>query len=269
MRKKRNLNSEKASQEIISSISQCNPVSSIRAKDSDTTDPLSPFQNNREYNEIEKPVSLTCSSHITIRTRVRLTEKMVSLLLWRETIRVAFEGFSIQDYFSFNWMVEFLKGDSDIHEMRGEKSSLSCYLGYLVLLSFKDNWNPLLLKQPLDKRLVKLIAENFGDIHDRVYQSRTQYYELSKFLYFQIVDVEEIFERKSGNSVRYTSYCKGYGESGRSVRRSLTRYSYELDRDDSVNEIPEEFFSFGKSIHNQEDLYSLEQQIRRDHRGKT
>ena len=105
------------------------------------------------------------------------------------------------------------------------------------------------------------MRENFGSFSDRKYQSRRKIYNLEKFLLVKIEDVNSVFERSS-NSVRYSSYCKGYGESGRSVRKQRTRYSFELDRDDHEVE-PEEFYSFGNTIHEQEDLFEIEQLLRR------
>jgi len=104
------------------------------------------------------------------------------------------------------------------------------------------------------------VSENFGSYFDRKYQARRLIYNLEKFLLVKIEDVNSVFERSS-NTVRYSSYCKGYGESGRSVRKQRTRYSFELDRDDHEVE-PEEFYSFGNTIHEQEDLFEIEQLIR-------
>jgi len=212
--------------------------------------------------KIEKPDISSNVSHFTIRSKVKLTEKIVRLLLEVEAIRVCQEGFSIQDYFSFNWMVEYLRGDHDpIDNNSSSKTNFSVRLARIILLSFKGKWNLLLEKNPLDPRIVKWIEDNLLDKNSsRTYQSRKQYYQLSKFLEFRIVTVEDLIER-SGNSIRYTSYCKGYGESGRSVRHQRTRFSYELDRDDSPENLPEEIFSSDKYQHYQEDLFYLEEEI--------
>jgi len=250
-----------ARDKIQEEIEKLNSVHNPLVSDSDTTAPPSTNLSRRSKPRQKNLISEEFSSHFTIRSKVKLTVKMVSLLLEIESIRVASDGFTISDYFAFDWMVNFLKGNHDFHEVLGEKSSLSCYLGYIILLSFRNRWNSLMEKNYLDQELVKWIHENIGATWDRKYQSRKQNYYLSKFLEIRIVDVKDLIDR-SDNSVRYTSYCKGYGEGGRSVRHQKTRFSYELDRDDNEIELPEEFFSSSSSLHCQEDLYFLEQIFR-------
>jgi hypothetical protein len=62
----------------------------------------------------------------------------------------------------------------------------------------------------------------------RTYFSRKASFQLNKFLQVQIVPIDTLIERSKGN-VRYSSYCKGYGESSHMGRRQKTRTSAELD----------------------------------------
>jgi len=57
------------------------------------------------------------------------------------------------------------------------------------------------------------------------------------WLTIKTVDVDEIIER-TGNTERYSSYCKGYGESHPSAHYKKTGPSAELDGEST--EIPKE-----------------------------
>lgn len=229
---------------------------------SSTTAPPSTTPKQWRSTKTEKTFSLSLESHITIFAKVELSRKRVSLLLEQEIVRVCSEGLSVLDYFSFEWMLNYLVGSQSLHKVNGKKMSTVVYGAHLILLQYKDNWNLLYQKAPIHKELKETLQEIFGTLSDRKYQARKTIYDLEKFLLVKIEDVNSIIDR-SQSSVRYSSYCKGYGEGGRSARHQSTRYSYELDRDDSETE-PEEFFSFGTSIHDQEDLFYLEQLIRRE-----
>jgi hypothetical protein len=232
---------------------------------SDTTTPLSTNPKQwRKYETVESTI-LSVESHITIRPIVELSRKRISLLLEQEIVRVLSEGFNLMDYFSFEWMVNYLVGSQSIHTINGKKLSTVVYGASLILLQYRENWNLLYKKVPIHSDLKDSLERIFGKLSERKYQSRKTIYDLEKFLLFRIVDVNSVIERGQ-NTIRYTSYCKGYGESGRSVRRQSTRYSYELDRDDHETE-PEEFFSFGVSIHDQEDLFYLEQRIKTERKA--
>lgn len=229
---------------------------------SSTTTPPSTKPKQWRDNKTEKTFSLSLESHITIYTKVELSRKRVSLLLEQEIVRVLTEGFNLVDFFSFEWMMNYLIGSQSLHKINGKKMSVVVYAANLILLQYRDNWQFLYKKSQIHKKLKELLEEIFGKLSDRKYQARKTVYDLEKFLLVKIENVNSIIDR-SQNSVRYSSYCKGYGEGGRSARHQSTRYSYELDRDDSETE-PEEFFSFDLSIHNQEDLFYLEQEIRRE-----
>lgn len=226
----------------------------------DTTTPPSPNPKVVRESKTDKGLTLSIEAHLTIRPLVELSTKRISLLLEQEVVRVATEGFSLEDYFAFEWMVNYLIGSSELHKVKGKKMSTIVYCAYLILLAYRGTENRIYQKNNLLPELCSLIEEIFGSLHDRKYQGRKNIYLRDKFLLVKIEEVTSYFERSPG-SVRYSAYCKGYGEGGRSVRKQKTRYSFELDRDDN-EQLPEEFYSFWKEIHYQEDLFVLEQQIR-------
>lgn len=220
-----------------------------------------PWKSN---NKIDRAFSLTIASHITVRPKVELSRKRISLLLEQEIIRVCSEGFSLLDYFSFEWMFNYLVGNRKSLEITEKKMQLSVTLANLILLSYRDNWNLLYQTSKVNSEVLDFVENHLGKLSDQKYQSRKQIYQREKFLEVLIEDVQVIMDRSS-NSIRYSSYCKGYGESGHSVRRQKTRHSYELDRDDS--EAPfRERFSSDLELHYIEDLYYLEQSIKLEKR---
>jgi len=227
----------------------------------DTTAPPSTKPSKWRKAKTDRTFALSIESHITIFPKVELSKKRISLLLEEEILRVCSEGFNLIDYFGFEWMINYLIGSSDIHNVQGKKMSTVVYCAYLFLLAYGENENLLYQKSEVYWDLRQFVKETFGSYSDRKYQARKQIYQIEKFLMVKIENVDSLFERSS-LSVRYSSYCKGYGEGGRSVRKQKTRYSFELDRDDHEVEL-EEFYSFSTTIHNQEDLFEIEQNIRR------
>lgn len=225
-----------------------------------TTTPPSTNPNSRWRSKTERTYNLSIESHITIYSKVELSRKRISLLLEQEIVRVSSEGFSLLDYFAFEWMLNYLIGSQSLHEVSGKKMSTVVYCAYLILLAYRNSENLLYKESEIFSDLKEFIDENFGRLSDRKYQARKQIYSREKFLSVKIEDVDSYFERKSG-SVRYSAYCKGYGEGGRSARKQKTRYSFELDRDDH-EVLPEEFYSSWKEIHDQEELFVIEQIIK-------
>lgn len=225
-----------------------------------TTPPSTNPKVARWRSKAEQGLQLSIESHITISPLVELSRKRISLLLEQEIVRVASEGFSLEDYFSFEWMLNYLVGSNSFDKVSGRKLSTVCFCAKLILLAYRNTETILYQKSSIYPEIKEFIEENFGSLSDRKYQGRQFIYLKDKFLLVKIEDVNSYFERKPG-SVRYSAYCKGYGEGGRSARKQKTRYSYELDRDDSEI-IPEEFYSNWKEIHYQEELFALEQKIR-------
>jgi sRNA-binding regulator protein Hfq len=241
------------------------PVLGISSTLPSTTDPLSAIPKQWRSNKTEKTLTFSIESHITIFAKVELSRKRVSLLLEQEILRVNSQGFNLLDYFAFEWMLNYLVGSQKIYYVNGEKLSTTVFVAYIILLDYRKNENLLYDRTPLSQDVREEIERIFGKLSDRKYQGRNSLYQLEKFLLFKIENVDSKFERGQ-NSVRYSSYCKGYGESGRSARKQRTRYSYELDRDDT-EQLPEEFYSHWKNIHYQEDLFYLEQKLRKERKA--
>jgi len=172
--------------------------------------------------------SLSCEVHLTVRPKVELSKKIVSLLLENFLLRVTFENFDLYSYLLIEWMNSYLRGNLDSDEVKFEKERQVIRLSDLTLLSMRNQEIPLGEKFPLNLEVQELIKE-FLDPSGRKYSSRKIYYAFEKFLEVRAVPVSSIFEREKGTSIRYSSYCKGYGESSRMGRRKKTPPSFELD----------------------------------------
>jgi hypothetical protein len=225
----------------------------------DTTAPLSHEPQASARVSSSKTFSLTIETHITIYAKVELSRKQVGLLLEQEVLRVSQVGFCLLDWFSFEWMINYLGDNFLVRSFRlnlvssrekkevnltGKPSSPSklfsvIELAKLILRSYTENSNLLYDRVPLQNKVAQLIKETLGELSDRTHQGRSPVYAPEKFLVVKIEDVRNSLLERRTNSTRYTSYCKGYGESGRSVRKQRTRYSDELDRERRSDDLPE------------------------------
>jgi hypothetical protein len=151
----------------------------------------------------------------------------VSLLLEAYLIRLVREGWDLSSYLVLEWMNGYLRGSKDPYELKEEKERLVIRLSDILLQSVRNQPTLLDSKQTIDSDVTYWIT-TLLDPTGRKYASRKIHYHLEKFLEVRAVPVSSIYERE-GHSVRYSSYCKGYGESSRMGRRQKTRTSFELD----------------------------------------
>lgn len=66
----------------------------------------------------------------------------------------------------------------------------------------------------------------------RTYMSRYRLWRPEYFIKIVAVPVSILYERTSSNSIRYSGYTKGYGESHGNAHRKKTKPSFELDGED-------------------------------------
>lgn len=186
--------------------------------------------------------SLSCDVHLTVRTKVELSRRSVGLLLENFLIRLTYEGFDLYSYLLLDWMSSYLRGSSDTDEIKIHKERLVSRLAELVLISFKGSELPLGEKFTLLPEVTSTIRD-FLDPSGRLFSSRKIFWQLDKFLEVRSVLVTSIYEREKNSSIRYSSYCKGYGESSRMGRRKKTAPSFELDGKTDEIKIGSEFSS--------------------------
>jgi hypothetical protein len=120
-----------------------------------------------------------------------------------------------------------LVGSSKPLEVKEEKEKEISLILIILLMAMK---NPTEERKDLPQDVKDWIQSSRWIPSDRTWGSWKS--SLSFDLYFEIrtVPVEQVFERASNGTVRYSSYCKGYGETntmGRKKRK--TPPSPELD----------------------------------------
>lgn len=164
---------------------------------------------------------------LTIRTKVELSRQQVCLLASVSLYEVSSFGMMVSDWILLEWMYSYLLGTKQQPLERNDPKERELLL-LLKIVLLSGSWLGLEDKKQLPKDVQQLIFSSKWVPTSRTYQSRKQTYRLEKFLEVRIVPLDLFLERSNGTK-RYSSYCKGYGESNRMGRRQKTRSSAELD----------------------------------------
>lgn len=164
---------------------------------------------------------------MTVRSKVDLTRKQLCMLTGIALSDVAEFGLNLSDWMVLEWMYSSLLGNKqDYWERKDPKEFELSLLCKVVLLS--GSWMKLEGKILLPEDTQKLIFNSKYVPKGRTKASWRQSWNIAKFLEIRAVPLDILLER-SKNTTRYSSYCKGYGESSRLGRRQKTRPSAELD----------------------------------------
>jgi hypothetical protein len=170
------------------------------------------------------------SSDVNLTIQLRVTEftrKQATLLSGQALYKVATEGMGILDWMTLEFLYNFLLGSKlEPLNLKDSKELELALLLKVVLLS--GTWMGLEEKGQLPEDIQNMIHSSQWVPTSRTFQSREQHFRLDKFLYVRIVSIDALTERSKG-TIRYSSYCKGYGESSHMGRRQKTRPSAELD----------------------------------------
>jgi len=174
--------------------------------------------------------------NVTIGTKVHLTRKQATLLAGQCLYEVLAEGIGISDWMVLEFLFNFLLGNKlDPLNLKDPKELELSLVLKVILLS--GTWLDLEEKVQIPEDIRSIILNSRWIPSERTYQSRKAQYEIKKYLKLRIVNVDTLFERSKGTT-RYSSYCKGYGESSPTGRRQKTRPSAELDgEEDSKSEV--------------------------------
>lgn len=186
------------------------------------------FQQGREATELLSSISM--EYHLTVRTHMDLSRRQASLLLDILNYQSVYFGINFGMYLAMEYLSNVLLGNKLDPLEIGDTNERKTVMVSLILLSSiggKDLNLVIhnLVPQPISQRLI----ENGLLLNRRVYGSRLQVYRPENILEIRAVPVSTQFDRVKGNSERYSSYCKGYGESHPSARKSRTSPSPELD----------------------------------------
>jgi hypothetical protein len=167
---------------------------------------------------------------MTVRSKVDFTRKQLCMLSGLALSEVAEEGLSLSDWMVLEWLYCNLLGNKqDYFERKDPREFELSLLLKIVLLG--GTWMGLEEKVQLPKDIQDLILNSKSVPTGRTKASWKQNWDLRKFIEIRAVPLDVLLER-SKNTTRYSSYCKGYGESSRMGRRQKTRPSAELDGDD-------------------------------------
>jgi len=170
--------------------------------------------------------------NLTIQLRVKeFTRKQATLLAGQCIHEVLTSGMDLRDWMTLEFLYSYLLGQKlDPLFVKEPKELELLLLLKVILLSGTFLGLEARLEIPED---VRLLCESSRWVpNERTYQSRKGLFRLNKFLFVRIVPINDLIDRSKNQSVRYSSYCKGYGESSHMGRRQKTRTSSELDGED-------------------------------------
>jgi hypothetical protein len=165
--------------------------------------------------------------HMTVRNKVKISRRRLNLLSAGKSKEICLKGYNLFDYIFVEHLLNLLVGSSKPLEVKEEKEKEISLILITLLMAMK---NPTEERKDLPQDVKEWIQSSRWIPSDRTWGSWKS--SLSFDLYFEIrtVPVEQVFERASNGTVRYSSYCKGYGETntmGRKKRK--TPPSPELD----------------------------------------
>jgi hypothetical protein len=164
---------------------------------------------------------------MTVRAKMDFTRKQLCMLSGLALSEVAEKGLSLSDWMVLEWLYCNLLGNKqEYFERKDFKEFELTLLLKIVLLG--GTWMGLEGKVQLPEDIQKLILSSKLVPTGRTKASWLQSWDLKKFIEIRAVPLDVLLER-SKSTTRYSSYCKGYGESSRMGRRQKTRPSAELD----------------------------------------
>lgn len=174
---------------------------------------------------------------LTVRPKVDLTRYQMTMLLELNCWSVCQRGVTLEDWLTIEYLWERLLGSSTkVWEIRDPIERRVLTLANMVLLSTQNTWMTLGESTRINESLLNYLSDSNLLPSDRTIHSRLDYWKNEKFLEVRAVRLDVFLERES-NSIRYSSYCKGYGESSSMGRRHKTRPSAELDGEDARPEV--------------------------------
>jgi len=190
-----------------------------------------PLSNTAGGNELIS--SLQSDYHLTVQLKLRLERRQVSLLLGILCYQSVHFGVNFQMYLQLLHLNEILIGNKvRASEIKDRYERLSVELSQVIIrdlagqtLSFNDFVQ-------LSEKTYQLVIRSKALMTKDVFKSRFVHWRPENFLGLKTVPVDVIIER-SGNSVRYTSYCKGYGEGTGTARKGRTPECFELDGEEA------------------------------------
>lgn len=183
-----------------------------------------------EENNTEVLDLISTEYQLTVRSRMKLSRRQIGLLLEDCNYRAVCYGVNLGLYLTMEHLSYQLIGQKkDNLEIRDSKERRVVSVTQIILQSLgRTN---LLIEE--DIQIPEIIREEIITrqliVSSRVFGSRHQIWNPESFIRVLAVPLSTQFERVKGTSERYSSYCKGYGESHPSAHYKKTKPSSELD----------------------------------------
>jgi len=171
---------------------------------------------------------------VTVRSKLELTRKQLCMLAGLALSDVAEFGLGLSDWMVLEWLYSSLLGNKQEYWERKDPREFELAL-LLKITLLASTWMGLEGKVHLPQDVQELILGSKLVPTGRTKASWRQSWNIAKFIEIRAVPLELLLER-SKSTERYSSYCKGYGESSRLGRCQKTRPTAELDGEP----IPEE-----------------------------
>lgn len=174
--------------------------------------------------------SISMEYQLTVRTHMELSRRQTSLLLDILNYQAANFGVNFGMYLAMEYLTNLLLGQKlDPLEIGDVKERLTVMVSLILLSSIGGKDLNLVIRNQIPQPITQRLTEKGLLINKRVFGSRMQVYRPENLLEIRAVPLSTQFDRVKGNSERYSSYCKGYGESHPSAHKVRTRPSPELD----------------------------------------
>lgn len=187
----------------------------------------------------ENILILPTDVHLTVRIANRsLTRRHLRLILDVLLYEIVQQGITLSRYLLLVHLYENLLGQkTDPLDLQIDHERRLCCLSEVIMLDQSGKeFDIELPASVLSEELRKEILEGNLIMSERTYNSRKYHWNPETWLTIRPVGIDSLIER-SGNSQRYSSYCKGYGESHPSAHLKKTKSSVELDGEDAKEPI--------------------------------
>jgi len=165
---------------------------------------------------------------MTIRAKRRLDRHQISMLLMVLICKVLSEGVDFTAALAMDFLYVTLVGSKLPEEIRDEKERQTAMLAQLIIAYTKGNWLSFSDREEIPYEVRKKVLDSGWLPSKRTIKSWKPFWRPESFLEVRFVRLDSLFERET-NTLRYSSYTKGYGNGGHISRIHKTRYDAELD----------------------------------------
>jgi hypothetical protein len=194
-------------------------------------------QSNSSQEEKERTEllnSISCDYQLTVRLRnTSLTRRQLSLLLAILNYQVAYFGITFGMYLMLDHLYSILCGNKvEPIDIKDKFIRETVFVSKIILSSVSSRPLSLVFCTMIPLDLQRALSSNNLLMTRRTYGSRYSVYRPEALLEVLTVPLDILMNRVLANTVPFSSYCKGYGESHPNARKSKTKPSAELDRVD-------------------------------------